>query len=322
MKFVELKKSLKENVLSSYLLLGNDAFLLQKSYELIKESLPLEPLDLNLIIFNENIDCKLVVKALETMPIFAEKKLVYVNASVKTGELVNLSELVAYLKNPNPSSVLVINAGNSKQEFLSVVNLTEVVDCNKLNENVIAGFIHNELKKYNKTISASGIRKLCEFCIYDLTSINGELHKLVSYIGTRTQIEEDDILQIVTKNLEYQIFDLTESLAKKNSDKVYELLKEIRSKKDNEKMLLPLISNHFRRLLHVSLNYNNLKELPKLLKVKEYAVTVAVAQAKLFTQRSLRKICDLALSLDFEVKSGEVLSESAVNMLVLQILNL
>lgn len=322
MKFVELKKSLRDKVLNSYLLVGNDAFLLQKSYELIKESLPLEPLDLNLIIFTENIDCKLVVKALETMPIFAEKKLVYVNFFAKVGELLNLQDLVKYLKNPNPSSVLVINAGNSKKELSSIVNLMEEVDCNKLNENVIAGFVNNELKKFNKTIAPQAMRKLCEFCIYDLTSINAEIHKLVSFVGSKNIIEEEDILQVVTKNLGYQIFDLTENLAKKNSDKVYELLKEIRSKKENEKMLLPLISNHFRRLLHVSLNYNNLKNLPKLLKVKDYAVTVASNQAKLFTQRSLRKICDTALQLDFEVKSGEMLTESAVNFLILQILNI
>ena len=322
MKFAELKKSLKEKILNNYLLLGNDTFLLQKSFSLIKESINFEPEELNVNIFSDNINIEEVVKALNTMPVLCEYKLVYVNFGVKTENLQNLKSLTEYLKSPNPSSILVINAGNNKADVEKLIPLMEVVDCNKLTSELVKKFVLSELNQYAKTIEVSALNKLCEYSLYDLGLINAEISKLIGYVGQATNIGIADVELIVTKNLDYQVFDLTEHLAKKNSDKVFEILADMKTKKENEKNLFPLIYNHFRRLLHVSLNSaSSNQEISKLLKVKEYAITVASRQSKLFSQKILKKINDLCLQLDFDVKSGEMNYDNALNYLILQILN-
>ena len=81
MKFEELKQSLKTNIETSYLIRGVDEYLLASAVNLIVKYSEIELPDLNLIKFNEPpIDCENVVRALDTMPIFSKKKLVYLDA--------------------------------------------------------------------------------------------------------------------------------------------------------------------------------------------------------------------------------------------------
>ena len=76
MKYIELKNSLKTNICNNYLLFGADEFLLNKSVELIFNALHINVADMNYQKFlGENLDYADVVKALETMPVFDEKKL-------------------------------------------------------------------------------------------------------------------------------------------------------------------------------------------------------------------------------------------------------
>ena len=73
-------------------------------------------------------------------------------------------------------------------------------------------------------------------------------------IGDRVEIVEKDIEDIVTRSIEYQVFELTEALAKKNSVKVYAILGDMKAKRDEYKMLPSLIYSHFRRLFMIAIN--------------------------------------------------------------------
>lgn len=318
LKFTELKRFLKDNTLNNYLLLGNDDFLLEKSYELIFESKSFDPVELNVLQFKENVDAEEVVKALNTLPMFSEYKLVYVDLA---GNLSNEKVLVEYLKQPNQTSILVINAREDKKKAKAFMANCELVDCNKLDEKTVYLFVKSELQKQQKQIEQDALTTLCEFCLFHLTSINAEVQKLVAYIGTNTTIVKQDVLKMVTKSLDYQVFDLTDALAKRDAKRVYALLQDMSAKRENEKMLLPLISNHFRRLFHARLNADN-KQVAELLGVKEYAVVMARKQVKLFTAKQLKQIVDLCLQLDFEVKTGVMQTQNAVQFLILNILNI
>lgn len=320
MKFIELKKFLKQSVLLNSVLWGNDAFLLQKSVDLIRESQSFEPAELNEITFKEQIDGKTVVQALNTFPVMSEFKLVVVDLT-KNASVANLDEIKSYLKSPNPSSILILIAGSDKA--LAEQFGCEMVDCNKLSDAMVQTFVISELNKFGKTITTEALKTLCAFGVYNLTYITAELSKLIAYVGNKKEIVLSDVQEIATKNLEYQVFDLTESLAKQNAEKAYQILNEMLSKRENEKMILPLVYNHFRRLLFASLSVGDgVADMAKMLKVKEYAITKAKEQSKWFSQKKLKAINDLCLQLDFSVKNGDMLSENAISLLVLQILNL
>lgn len=322
MKFIDLKRSLKIKIENNYLLHGNDNFLLNKAFDLIKDVLNLEPFEMNFVEYSVNeINFEDVVNSLNTLPIFSEHKLVYVKVASES-KVSNVDNLIMYLKQINPSSIFVLNVFDKIKEFEKLVPLFNQVDCNKVDEKTISQFVELLLKEHDKQIASDAMKKLNEYCLYTLSLITQELQKVIAFVGTRTLIEISDIESIVTKNVEYQVFDLTESLATKNAARAFGVLGDIKMKKDNEKTLLSLISSHFRRLLHISLSKDNKAELSALLKVKEYAVTVALNQVKLFNQRQLKKINELCLQAEYEVKSGVMNFAYATDYLILQILNI
>lgn len=325
MKFEELKKSLMASIYPVYVLKGVDEFLLSSSYSLIYKYANIEMPELNLIKFTEGvIDCKDVIRAMDTMPVFSDKKLVYLDLRMsKKSELKNSKDLDEYLKNPNNRSVLVINLGdNDEVDVFDKKNVT-VVDCNRLDFSIVALKIKSSFAKKNKQIDDRAIKLLADYCICDLSKILLEIDKLASFVGGRMQVTSQDVEEIVTPSLEYQIFELTEALSKKNNKKVFVILNDMKAKKDEYRSLLSLIYSHFRRLFMVSLNRNMDRfELSKMLGIKEYAVKMTLNQVDYFSKSSLKKINELCSKMDFELKQSNISIDNVINLIVLEILNM
>lgn len=325
MKFEDLKSSLKSGSKPAYMLVGVDEYLLTSSYNLIIKYSSIEIPDLNIIKFVEGVmDCVDIVRALNTLPVFSDKKVVYIDLRMaKKSDFKNVKVLNEYLSSPNMSAILIINIGSNDDDFGVEKSGLEIVDCNRLDEKIVKAKILATLKGYNKTISDSAVSKLIEYCLCDLSKILVECEKLVAFVGDRTEIQEKDIEEIVTRSIEYQVFELTDALAKKNSSKVYTILKDMESKKDEYKMLPALIFSHFRRLFHVAINQglSNL-EISKMLGVKEYAVKMSMSQARLFSKSALKKINELCADVDFDLKTSNISLNNAIELIVLSILNL
>ncbi len=325
MKFQDLKNSLKERVYTNYLLYGVDEFLLSSAYNLIHKYSAIEFEDLNLIKFTEGIiDCDMVVRACDTMPVFSNRKLVYLDLRMsKKTELKNVDALVSYLSQPNTQTVLVINIGDNDEVFTLDKKLFVEVDCNRLDYKIVALKIKATISAKGKTIDEDATKLLFDYSLGDMAKALLECDKLCGYVGERKDINKADIMEVVSPGLEYQIFELTEALSKKNSSRVYQILDDMRSKKDEYRTLPAIIYSHFRRLFMVALNKNLTNfELAKLLNVKEYAIKMTQSQVKLFTVSKLKKINELCIKMDGDLKQSNIGIDNAINLLVLQILNM
>lgn len=323
MKFEELKNNLKSKIEPAYLLMGVDEFLLSSAYNLIVKYSGMQMEDLNLIKFGEGIiDMKDVVRALNTLPVFCDKKIVYLDIRMsKLNELKNIKDLQEYLECPNMSSVLIVNLGSNDIKFID--KNIESIDCNRLGINIVSLKIKQIANMSNKNISEETIKLLYDYTLGDLAKITVELNKLISYVGDKDSIEISDIKELVTPSLEYQVFELTDALAKKNSIRVYQIISDMKAKKDEFRTLPAIIFSHFRRLFMVALNQDkNRMELSKLFGVKEYAVKMSMQQAGLFSKSQLKKINELLSQVDFELKQSNMSIDNAVGLIVLKILNI
>ena len=323
-KFEDLKACLKQKIATAYLISGVDEYLVSTANKMILKSANIEVLDLNLIKFGEGvIDCADIVRACDTMPVFSDKKIVYLDLRLsKKTELKNVKLLNDYIANPNPSTILIISIGSNEDDFGIDKKNIEIVDCNRLDIKFVEAKINSVLKNKNKSISASAIKLLIEYCLGDMAKIMVEIDKLIAYIGDRAGIEDKDIQEIVNRSIEYQVYELTDALAKKNSVKVYSILNDMKAKKDEYKTLPALIFAHFRRLFHIAISSGvSNSELAKMLGVKEFAVKMSQAQAKMFSKSALKKINTLCSSLDFDLKQSNISIENTVELIVLTILN-
>lgn len=309
----------------NYLLYGVDEFLLTSAYNLIHKFSGIEFEDLNLIKFTEGIiDCDVVVRACDTMPVFSNRKLVYLDLRMsKKSEIKNIDALSRYLAEPNAQTVLVVNIGDNEEVFSLDKKLFVEVDCGRLDYKIVSLKIKATISGKGKVIDDDATKLLFDYSLGDMAKALLECEKLCGYVGDRKDIVSADIKEVVSPSLEYQIFELTEALSKKNASKVYTILDDMRSKKDEYRTLPAIIYSHFRRLFMVALNKNMTNfDLAKMLFVKEYAIKMTAQQVKLFSVSKLKKINELCIKMDSDLKQSNISIDNAINLLVLQILNM
>lgn len=315
MRFIDLPKDLKEKVHPIYILKGEDSFIIDSAIKHISSACGDEFSDFNKMVFNnENWSVSKFIEATSMLPMGSEHKFVLIKEASKISEA-DKKNLIKALENlPETTCVTIIF--NDSWNFLKT---GIIVDCGKADYSLISKFIISELRKKDKKISPDAIRTLIEFCSYDMTKISTELKKVSSY-SEESVIEKQDIIDLVTADKEYQIFELTENLGKKRGGKSLQILSNFLQKKEPITILFSLISNHFRRLAHVSISGMSERELAPLLGVKEYAIVKAKEHARYFSKVQLNNILRLLEETDIMIKSGKMSAENSIFYLVFKIL--
>ncbi len=305
-----LKQRLQKKIEPCYLVQGEDILLYDKALELIKDACNLQLEEFNFIKFDEDsFNGDAVIDTLQTLPMGSEKKIVLLKNVTKLSEDFK-KKLIAYLKNPVLSSCLVIFDFFNKFDFI----ISEKVSAKRLDEKSLAEIIEKEITDSGKLIKKDAVELLISYCCDYYSLIHNELQKLKSC--NRDVIETRDIENMVTREVEYTVFELTEALSKKDADKAVSLLNLM----DKDTKTFSLIANHFRRLFFVSISKESDADLSKLLGVKEFAVVKARQLAKNFSKIQLKNIYELLDDVDLYIKNGQMQIENALYYLIFGIL--
>ncbi|MBQ8844507.1 MAG: DNA polymerase III subunit delta [Clostridia bacterium] len=311
-----LKTRLSKQIQNCYLIQGEDSLLYDKSLSMIKRACNLEMPDFNFTAFDDDSfsSFQTIIDACETMPFASEYKIVLLKNLSKINE--NDKKLLKkYIENSLSSSVLVIFDNKNLFDFLKPS--VEFVDAKRLDKNTLTSLIASDLKKYGKQISLTVASDLIESCNGYYTLIANEIFKLASYTD-EVMITKKMVEEIVIKEPEFKVFELTEALGKKNGDLALNLL----SYMEKDTSTFSLIANHFRRLFFISISDLSDTELAKQLGVKEYAITKSRLAIKNFSKVQLKKILSLCEEVDFSIKKGLMQQQNAIYYLVFNILNI
>lgn len=303
-----LKKRLQKKIEPCYLVQGEDILLYDEALKLIKNACNLSFEEFNFQKFDDDtFSADIVLDALETLPFASEKKVVLLKNITKFSEDFK-KKLVAYLKSPLPSTCLVIFDFANKFDFL----ISEKISAKRLDEESLKNIVEEELSKSHKAIKKEALSLLLSYCCDYYSLIKNELKKLSD--APTDVITEKDIANMVTKETEYSVFELTEALSKKDAKKAVELL----SLMDKDTKTFNLILNHFRRLFFVAISKD--EDLSKLLNVKEYAIVKAKELSRNFSKIQLKNIYSLLDDVDFYIKNGQMQIENALYYLIFGIL--
>ncbi|MBQ0099730.1 MAG: DNA polymerase III subunit delta [Firmicutes bacterium] len=301
MKYTELRKSLESSVFSIYLLEGEDAFFRKKALEQIENKFVQEK-SLNFIAFNgEDFIEEDFFSSIEMLPFMSEKRVTVINEFYPDKK--NFERLKGFLKNPPKEDILVISNGKPFDAFRKYESVC-LVDCSKADLSLIEKWIVATCKGRGVEIIDKASQMICEFCLFDMTRIESEVNKLCDFVGFDGVIDEDIVNQMVTKDTEYKIYEMTEAIGKRKIEDALEIINELLSKGETLQRLTVSIYSYYRRLLHVSISTESNEELSKKLGIKEFAVKKAKEQAKAFRVTLLKKAVDLLADADYKFKSG------------------
>lgn len=307
-----LKNRLKERVETCYLLQGEDYYLYDRAFSMIKKACDISLPDFDLVKFDdENFTMKALVDSAEVLPFGSGKRLIVVKNVTKFSES-DKKLLLGYLEKPATSTVIVIYDFAQKFDFIK--SASAFVDCKRFDKLTGSAVVVKELEKYNKKISKEALDTLYDYCNGYLTRMMSEIVKLAYYDLDEPLITKKLVESCVSKDNEFVIFELTDALGRKDGDKAITILNQM------PKEVLGLITNHFRRLFFISTSGLDDKALSSLFGIKEFAVSKQRQQIKNFSKMQLKKIFALLEKIDYDIKSGAMLQENAVYYLVLSIL--
>lgn len=309
-----LKSRLNLKIDHLYLVQGDDFYLFDKALSMIKNACNLSMPDFNYAVFDDdNFSVDKFTSSCEVLPMGDEYRVVVVKGINKISES-DKKALYSYLDKKFDSVVIIFLDYFNKLDFLK--DISEFVDAKRMDKSLVTKIVVNELAKYKKQIGSDAVNALIDSCNGYLTKINNEIVKLINFSGDNNIISKELVDDIVIKDVEYTVFELTDALGRKDGDKALELI----SLMEKEQGVLSLITNHFRRLFFIAISDLPNSELTSYLGVKEYAILKAKGQLSNFSKVQLRKINTILEEVDYSIKSGRMQATNALYYLVFNIL--
>lgn len=321
MKFVDLKSSLNRQIAPGYVISGDDRYLCYNALELIEKAVGLQFADLNhSIIAGDKISAGEIVEHARVFPFGDNYRLLQIVDYKPKSEKQDLEELSKYFENPVETTVVVFFYTNPTDIFKTNISGLINVNCNKLDENMLIRWIDMAARKHEVSIESDASNLLCMYSDYNLAKIATELEKLAGYVGQKGNITQQMIREMVVPEREYQIYELSENITKRNRSKTFEVLNNILERERSSVSLITMLYNQFRRLLNISLSSENDGTIASYLGVKPYAVKMSRQQVKNFSPKSLRKIVSHLAKLEYDAKSGKINGDNAIVFAICNIL--
>jgi DNA polymerase-3 subunit delta len=287
---------------------GGDAYLKDKVSAQISSLI--EERDINIDVFNDD-----VFGALDTLsvpPLIGEFRLVILKSrEVKLSDK-EKDALLRYVRDPVYGSILLIDDTADTFKFLSKDAC--IVECNSSDDYYILGWIRLELNGYE--IGAGSAELLLKLGGKDMQRISGELSKLRAYAARTKKITVDIINDLVPKDADIQVFELTNHLSRKEYESAISVYNALTLRGADSMHLMSLLVNQYRRMLYAAISPLSLDGLAEVLRIKEYAVTMAKKSAANYTKAGLRKIVDMLTTLEYEFKSGAMSDKAALDCAV------
>jgi len=305
--FIELKKIVEEGVSAIYLFEGEDAYFGVRGLTFLKNRLVSEP-SLNFAEFDGKENAYTEISAsMSLYPFLSEYRLTAVNEFYPNkGEIESLQK---WLKSGVKDSILVVINQRSDVNLKKLDGIT-VINCSKWESAKIARWIWEECKKLEVGISETAIFALCNYCACEMFRIENELNKLACFVGKGEIITDKAVDELVWKDNEHKIYELTDCLCKKDTVGALNIVKDMLSRGETEQRLLISLYNHFRKLLHLLVSDMTNEELSSSFGVKEYAIKKMKEQAKRFKVRTLKKAVDRLTEVDYGIKRGAYVVDS------------
>ena len=259
----ELEKELKaEKLQSLYLFYGEELFLLESSLKKIKSLFGETVKGINYVLIDEN-NINSLISEIETPSFGYEKKLIICRNSgllkkegrKKNAELASIKDklndyILENIKTIKATVVLVIIEEEiTKHELVTTIEKNGVVVKFDFQKPIqIEKRIKAICNSYKVNIDGPTLKYFIECCGTNMQELINEIRKLIEYAGENGTIDKTAVDKLCIKKLESIIFELTDSLGRKQIEKAIEVLRNLVYAKEPIQKILITLYNHFKKL--------------------------------------------------------------------------
>jgi len=142
-----------------------------------------------------------------------------------------------------------------------------------------------------------------------MQNLINEIRKLIEYVGENGTIKKENIDKLSIKQLESIIFEVTDSLSKKDVKNALIVINNLIASKEPIQKIFITLYNHFKKLYITKICIKENIDLAENLNLKAnqmFLVNKYKTQARFFEQKELRKLLQELVDLDYKYKIGLV----------------
>jgi len=335
MQYQSLLNSIERGVLSPvYLLYGEEDYLQEQLVHKLKEHLintdfgdfNLDELD------GEKFTPGQVVGSANTLPVFAEKRLVIVKnfylfqprkKDVDDAHSTPQEQpLLNYLANPLESTCLVFWVKGPVDKRRKIVKAIDkagmILEIGPLKGDELNEWLRREAMALGKTIEHRALEYIILHADHGLRFLKGELEKLALYAGDEKTITLPMVESLLTKTSEANIFVLVDNIGMKKGETALAELRSLMGSGEPAIRILFMIARQFRLILEAKdlgqRGYTE-KQITAELSLHPFVTGKILRQARNFSFDGLEKDLQRILECDVAMKTG-VQARPAMEILI------
>lgn len=315
---LDLENDLKnQNLHGIYVFYGEEKYLQQEYLRKIKKIFGELSLGINYILLDaNNIDT--LISDIETPAFGYEKKLIIIRDSnlfkkdCKSPMKEKFKKYVSENMDIINEAVVIVFI----EEIVHKMDLYKTVEKNAViieTKELKPIEIKNRLKRicamYKVQISDQNLNYLIETAGTNMQDLINEIRKLIEYAGENGEIKKEDIDKLTIKEIQAIIFDLTDYLGTKNTEKALEVLNNLIYNKEPLQKIIITLYNHFRKIYLTKLALKERRDLVEVLSLKPNQVFLTTKyrkQAEYFKEKEILQILKELIDLDYKSKSGQI----------------
>lgn len=305
-----------------YLLYGAEAYLKKQYRDKLKNAMAAPDDNMNFTAFEgKDINAKEVIDLAETMPFFAERRVILIENS---GFFKNSAEEMAeYLKQVAPATHFIFveeEVDKRSKMYKAVKNAGKIVEFATQGEELLTRWILGRLKREGKNITGNVMKLFLSKTGSDMSNIDKELEKLICYTMEKDVIEASDVEAVVTEQISNKIFDMVNAVAEHDQRKALDYYYDLLALKEPPMRIMFLITRQFQILFHVKdMTMKRLDQhtIAQKAGIPDFAVRRNQAQARGFSLEQLEQALRDGAAYEEAVKTGKMNDQMAVELFLL-----
>ncbi len=291
-----------------YFLMGEEAYYIDGITKYIeKNMLSEEEKGFNQMVFyGRDVSIEDVIGAAKRYPMMAERQVIILKEAQDLSR--TIENLVSYVENPQPTTVLVIcykyKKLDARKKLTKLLRQNAVLfESKKLYENQVPDWIRRVMAGKGYTITPKAAQMLTEFLGNDLSKVNNELEKLQLIMKPGAQITPQLVEENIGISKDFNNFELQNAIGAKDIKKAYGIVHYFAQNPKNHPlvMTIALLYSFFSKLL----KYHSLIDksmAPKALGVSPYFVKEYQNAARNYPMKKVSRIISSIREVDMKSK--------------------
>jgi len=277
-------------------------------------------------VFDGAIPAHDIIIAAETLPFFAERRLIVVRDSrlFATGRKNDSEAIAEYLPKIPKETIIVFTESDVDRRsklFKQISKVGAVLDCTSPTPQTLATWVTRLAKEKGKAISPPVVHQLLRTVGANMTTISQEVGKLAAYCGDAPEITTADIEAICTPTLESRIFDLTKAMGNGRVSDALAMYRNMLILKESPIMILSMIIRQFRIILLSKCAKEKgmtIMQTAAKLNLRDFMISEALGHGQRFTVEQLIKALENCMETDVKIKTGLISPEFGVELLIIK----